>query len=232
MKQQKKYIYGLGVAILLACLIAYFVTPHKRSVSNPVSRQWTQITVDGGPMNGLWEVRIKDYGEGLKLDKWNVTGKPDWLDGFRAANGMSGLEYRDFKKNVSSKLLTDMGLENESEFNKMRSPLGGLAPDSLVYKVFYLRRQSLEYAFVLNWDNRRGSREDAAKRMEADGKTRFLGSWLPLQKQESRFILIGLDELAENGVKFFPYQYADAMDKVLVTKRLVWNEVSQNYLAP
>jgi len=221
----------LVCALVLAFALGYFLLSRKSPADNSTKMQWIQTSVIGGPLNGVWEFSVKDYGKGLAIRSWELPNNPDWIDGFRAANGMSHLDYLEFKRHVSKKLLTSMNLDEESNFNKMRSPAAETV-DYEVYKVVYLKGNNLEYAFVSSWDNQRGKREDLQKRVEADGKTKFLGSWLPLRKQGDMFVLISLNELEEHGINLFPYGNNDELHKWMINKKFNWDDSQKKYVSP
>lgn len=231
MIKKYKYVIVALVLFMVVGVVCLLVKSRFKSIKDANSR-WTLISIDGGPMNGSWDISIDDYGDGLKLDNWDLPSKPEWIGGFRAAKGMSGLSYDEFRSHVSSKVLEGMGLKSAEDFDKFRIPGGGLSPDFVIYKVVYFKHEDLEYTLVSDWNNKRGSRENFVKRVEADGRTKYLGDWVPLRKLEQGFVLITNEELAESGIDFFPYAYSDELGKIIENKKLIWDDVRKKYISP
>ena len=107
------------------------------------------------------------------------------------------------------------------------------ALDYSVFKVIYLKSSANEYAFVSIWDNQGESLADATKRIEADGKTKYLGSWVDLRKDSGRFMLTsGGEELIKNGLFTVPYAYPEKLQQMASGKTLVWNTANKTYALP
>ena len=227
---------GASVFGFLLSLTATFAGNESQKAlhSIPVQTTWLKVPVIGGPIKGELQLAITDYGAGMKINSWEIANPPDWFNGFHAAKGMNYMTYDQYKHAVSEDFLKSMMLADEQKFKSMHGgAMSGSAPNYSVFKVVYLKCEAGEYAFVSHWNDQGESLESTTKRIETDGKTKYLGSWMPLRKDVGRFVLIGgNNELIENGLYYVSCEDPERLRLLAAGKTLVWDEVQKKYNIP
>ena len=192
---------------------------------------WVTVAVSEGSLAGKLQFRVEDFGDGMKLDQWELGNPPDWLAGFKAAKGMNHLTFDQFKHSVSARFLKETGMD-EARFAEMTKGSTRHEPDYSIFRVIYLKCGAGNFALVSCCNNKDASLAGKTKRLEADGKTKYLGSWIHLQKDGARFVLVSPAELSTAGVTFFPYANPEMLKSLMERKQLTWNKVQKEYGTP